>query len=660
MAKRGDDSFRPHQRARRGRGNRSQSPFVRRVVKAVAKAGHSSRSRSCGPLTRPSKARRPGARLGRGHVAAKFAGQELGPRSRRAIVKTRLVVLRNASPRSIALHLRYIQRDGVAREGGRGVLYGAETDHVDGRAFEERSRGDRHHFRFIISPEDSIELSDLKTYTRDLMSQVQRDLGTRLDWVAVDHWDTDNPHTHIVLRGRDEGGKDLIIAGDYIARGIRHRAAEIATEWLGPRTELEIRRRLAQEVEQERWTSLDRTIQRRMNDGSIDLQHAMAGEAQRERTLLTGRLDKLHRMGLAREIAPGRWVVSPRIEETLRAMGERGDIIRTMQRAFTRERREVSIFDSTVASPSITGRVVAKGIHNELHDRGYLIVDGVEGRAHYVALASKTDLTNVPTGAIVTVRSATEPRSADRTIAALAEGGHYHTTCHLDVARTAAQRGRDPDYFVQAHVRRLEALRRAGIVERIGDGVWRIPPDFIERAQAYDAGRGRGAAVEVRSYLSIDRQTRAIGATWLDRQLLERTDNLSAAGFGANVRVALQERERFLVEQGLAEDRGDRVILARNLLATLRTREVDATADKIAAESGLAHRPVADGSPVSGIYKRALTLASGRFAMLEDGKEFSLVPWRPIVEQRLGTHLQAVVRGDSVSWELGRQRGISL
>src|SRR5581483_989103 len=224
------------------------------------------------------------------------------------IIKTRLVVLHRAGPQSIATHLRYIQREGVTREGGRGELYGADTDHADGRSFEQRSRNDRHQFRFIVSPEDAVDLSDLKGFTRDLMHEVERDLGTQLDWVAADHWDTDNPHTHIVLRGRDSAGHDLIIAGDYIAHGMRHRAAAIATEWLGPRTELEIRRSLAREVEQERWTSLDRKLQQQMSDGLLDLRQPTTGETLRERVLLTGRLDKLRRMGLARETTPGLWI----------------------------------------------------------------------------------------------------------------------------------------------------------------------------------------------------------------------------------------------------------------------------------------------------------------------------------------------------------------
>ena len=119
-----------------------------------------------------------------------------------------------------------------------------------------------HHFRFIVSPEDGAELDDLRTYTRHLVNRMEADLGTRLDWVAVDHWNTDNPHTHLIVRGRDDTGKDLIIAGDIYRPRLRHRAAELATEWLGPRTELEIQQTLQREVEKERWTSLDRTLQR--------------------------------------------------------------------------------------------------------------------------------------------------------------------------------------------------------------------------------------------------------------------------------------------------------------------------------------------------------------------------------------------------------------
>ena len=192
---------------------------------------------------------RPGSRLGRGHTVARFAGAKLTLMSRRVTIKTLLVNQRNASPQSLAKHLRYIERDGAGRDGEPGRAYGPQTDEADLDAFKERADDDRHHFRFIVSPEDGAELDDLRTYTRHLVNRMEADLGTRLDWVAVDHWNTDNPHTHLIVRGRDDTGKDLIIAGDYIAHGFRHRAAELATEWLGPRTELEIQQTLQREVE---------------------------------------------------------------------------------------------------------------------------------------------------------------------------------------------------------------------------------------------------------------------------------------------------------------------------------------------------------------------------------------------------------------------------
>jgi len=102
-----------------------------------------------------------------------------------------------------------------------------------------------------------------------------------------------------------------------------------------------------------------------------------------------------------------------------------------------------------------------------------------------------------------------------------------------------------------------------------------------------------------------------------------------------------------------------RVILARNLLGTLRNRELAQAAKDIAAETGLEHRLAADGQRVTGIYRRSVMLASGRYAMLDDGMGFSLVPWRPVIEQRLGQQLIATVRGSGVSWEIGRQRGPS-
>ena len=574
------------------------------------------------------------------------------------MIKARVVVFDGHARESTQDHERYLERDGADRDGGHGQVYDARTDHADGHALADRCTEDRHQFRFIVSAEDGASLDDLKTYTRELMVQMERDLGTRLDWIAVDHWDTDDPHTHILLRGKDERGRDLVIAREYLSHGMRGRASEIATEWLGPRTELEIRNSLSREVSQERWTSLDRTIQRELKGGLINLRVVPGGAAARfRRSLIIGRLERLTDMGLATKESPGIWAVHPDAEKTLRSLGERGDIIRTMQRAFSAKQREFSIFEAAKSGTQVTGRIWSKGLADELHERGYLIVDGVDGRAHYVALPAGADLAHYSTGAVVTVRGGAAVRRADRTIHSMSEEGIYRVERHL---ATATQHERNPKAYVEAHVRRLEALRRAGIVERLQEGVWRVPADLVERGRAYDAQRSQGVRIDIHTEMPIQQQVRAIGATWLDRQLVSHVDSFASTGFGADVKAALHQRKMFLVEQKLATLQGEHVIFSRDLLSNLRRRDIEAAARKLEVNTGLKHLPTSDNQRVSGLYKAPVSLASGRFAILEDGLGFHLVPWRPVLEKRIGQHLSAVVRGDQVSFDFARERGIAL
>ena len=183
------DRFRVKPAAPKSRSQR----FVSQTLKAVSKAGANASS---------PRGARPASTFGRGRVAAGIAGKRLGANARRVVVKSRFVVLKKAAAGSVAAHLRYIERDGVTRDGQRGRAYGAATDAADLEAFAERGQGDRHQFRFIVSAQDAEKLEDLRGFTRELMRRMEVDLETRLDWVAVDHWDTDNPHTHVVLRGR--------------------------------------------------------------------------------------------------------------------------------------------------------------------------------------------------------------------------------------------------------------------------------------------------------------------------------------------------------------------------------------------------------------------------------------------------------------------------
>ena len=653
MASRDEDRLRVKPGSPKGRdsedhGQRSQR-FVSQVLKQVSKSGA-----RAGANASDARGGRPASTFGRGRVAAGRVGQTLAVTARRVVIKSRYVVLKKAGAKSVSTHLRYIERDGVTRDGQQGQAYGPEADATDLKAFEERGKGDRHQFRFIVSVEDAGELEDLRGYTREFMQRMSTDLETRLDWVAVDHWDTDNPHTHVVLRGRaGEGrgkGQDLVIAPNYMAHGMRMRASELATEWLGPRTELEIRQGLLREVEQERLTSLDRALLRQANVDVVDL--IQQPNDRQYQTVLRARLQRLEAMELAVRIDANHWRLVPNIEQTLTVMGERGDILRAMHKAMKGQQREM-VLEAELATPVI-GRVAAKGLADELHDRGYLVVDGIDGRAHYVRLPFGADLAALPVGGIVEVNPAGGERAVDRNIVGIVREGLYRSADHLVQLRHEG--GPDPQTAVDAHVRRLEALRRSGIVERMADGVWRVPPDFLLRAQAHDAQKTAGITIELRSHLSVEQQVRAQGATWLDRQLVGDASELAQRGFGAQVRDAMQERMGVLAKQGLAVRHGSRVVPARNLLSTLRDRELAEVGKAIQHQTGLLHRPLRDGGQASGVYRRSVQLVSGRFAMLDDGMGFSLVPWRPVVEQRLGQQVAAVVRGQSVSWDFGRRR----
>lgn len=653
MASADEDRFRVRPSPPKARSGARPKGFVSQVLKAVSQSG----AKASG-----ARGARPASTFGRGRVAAGMAGRSLGANARRVVIKSRFVVLRRAGATAVSAHLRYIEREGVTRDGQKGKAYGAETDAADLKSFEERGRGDRHQFRFIVSPEDAVDLEDLKGFTRRLMQRMETDLETPLDWVAVDHWDTDNPHTHIVLRGwvgSERQGRDLVIAPDYMAHGMRLRASEIATEWLGPRTEAEMRRSMQREVDQQRLTSLDRQLLRQATGNIVDLAEA-PGTAQgtQRQTLLRARLQRLEAMALAERIDANRWLLAPGMEPALAAMGERGDILRTMHRAMEGEQREL-VTDPPVDAPVI-GRIAAKGLDDELHDRPYLVVDGIDGRAHYLKLPAGADLAGLPVGGIVEARPPAQERAVDRSILASARAGIYTTAGHQTQLAQAGDR--DPQATAELHVRRLEALRRSGVVERVADGVWAVPPDLLQKARQHDAQKAAGHAIELRSHLSIEQQVQAMGATWLDRNLVAdgaRGPQPAAQGFSAQVREAMDRRVEFLATQGLAERRGQRIILARNLLATLRERELAQMGLALQQQSGKAWRPVQDGQPASGVYRQSIQLASGRFAMLDDGMGFSLVPWRPLIEQRLGQHVSATVRGTSVNWEVGRRRGFS-
>ncbi len=279
-------------------------------------------------------------------------------------------------------HLRYLRREGVTRDGTRPQFFDAAGDAADDRGFVERCADDRHHFRFMVSPEDGVQMGDLRGYTRDLMAQVERDLGTRLDWVALDHWNTDNPHVLLVVRGRTDRDTDLLISRDYISRGMRMRAANLVTLELGPRSELEIEAALRRDVLAERWTRLDQAIVAAAGSaGVIDMRPAENAPLDGMRGLMIGRLQQLERMHLAQPTGVAQWQLRSDAQEVLRDLGTRGDIVKTMHRALTEsgQQRPASDLLPHASEQPVEGRVLAKGLADEVRGTGYLVVDGMDG-----------------------------------------------------------------------------------------------------------------------------------------------------------------------------------------------------------------------------------------------------------------------------------------
>ncbi len=288
------------------------------------------------------------------------------------------------------------------------------------------------------------------------------------------------------------------------------------------------------------------------------------------RRLMIGRAQVLERLGLADQPGPARWTLRPDAEATLRAMGDRGDIIRTMHRALARGGREPD--GGTFAihgddQPSVLGRLADRGLQDELKGSAYVVIEGVDGRAHHVRFSSLEATGDATVGAVVEVR----PFTGD-------------------------------------------------------DGQRRV-------------------SLAVRSDLALEAQIKSPGATWLDRTLLAREPiALAEGGFGADVRDALVKRADHLATEGLARRQGARTVFARDLLNELRRREIDAVSAKLSAETGLPRIGSAEGEHVAGVYRQQVQLASGRFAMIDSGLGFELVPWKPALEEHIGRHVSGVVQ----------------
>jgi type IV secretory pathway VirD2 relaxase len=557
--------------------------YINKVMRAAQTAGHVYGGRRSGFT---------GSHIGRGSAFGTLAAVGLYPgNQRRVIVKARITKFKAGDLGAAGAHLRYIQRDGVTPEGEPGQLYSRDLDEANGTTFLDECGEDRHQFRLIVSPEDGAQLQDLKPFIRDFMAQVERDLDTKLDWVAVDHYNTGQPHTHIVIRGKDDLGQDLVITKDYMSHGLRQRARELVSLELGPELEYDMTLKLAREINAERFTRLDRSLLQHVDRGFLVIS-AMPPEDRQTHASHMGRLKALQSLGLADEKQTGVWQVAPDIETKLLSLGRRGDIIKTMHRAMRevgaeRPSGSFAMFDTAKVGNRIVGRVASIGLTDEINDRHYVVVDGIDGRVHY------------------------------------ADVGHQ----------------------------RPEFVPEKGMIVA------------IENQTSEDDARTR-TRLRILSYLSLERLTEAEGATWLDKELLTaKLEQFGQAGFGSDVRSALAGRRQWLVANALGKFAdAEHFEPSRNLLHQLRERDIRRTSAMMSAQLGLTHVNVAEGENVSGTFVRSAHLASGKYAIVQNAKEFTLVPWQPQMERVGGREISGTVSAHGINWDWdhSRQRGLTI
>jgi type IV secretory pathway VirD2 relaxase len=560
-------------------------------------------------------------RRGHGRLGGKGAARlpptaGFGPRqsARRVVVKAHVQKLGGHGAQAAARHLRYIERDGVEKDGSPGMLYGPEGLAAR-ETFEQPRLGERHQFRFIVSPEDARDL-DLTDYVRELMKRVERDLGRSVEWAAVNHHDTDHPHAHVIVRGVCREGRQLRMDRAYIARGLRWSAQELATERLGPRLENEIHRTREREVTQERFTSLDREIEHAAPERRVDAESFVERRYGPKPALLVHRLKQLESLGVAEKVAPSHWMLAEDWQRRLRELGERGDILKQMHRALqggdaerfhvVRPGRGLPDGKGGVEERTLVGRVVRKGLGDEVNGRTfYAVIETPTGDAYHMTVAARAaDALRV--GDLVSLGAKREPavQPVDRHLVDVAaRRGVYELAddaARGNVARFAA--------------RRLRKLERLGLVTSPTPRQWIVPPDLLEQLEKGHRESPARYRVSLEALpLALDAQVGRRGPVWLDTLDPER---LATKGFGAEVLAALERRRQALRELGIAPDDPQRDTKIRDL-------EQRTVGKEIARQSG---QEFLESAPARFRGRLQVGPEGSPYQVVTDGERFVLVP----------------------------------
>ena len=586
-------------------------------------------------LRRFGKLGRRGGRGANKRGAGGSGGSDAG--QQRVVVKASYTVHRQAAKARGVLraHVSYLARDSASADGQPGRFYDARsTDaglagaEVGQRLRQEQWEKDRHHFRLIVSPErgDLIQQQPggMGRFVRELMTRMERDLGTKLQWIAIDHHNTDEPHAHVIVRGKRDNGKDLVIPRPYIKHGMREAAQEIATRWLGSRTAEQVNEAIAKEIVAERFTALDAAIERRLDPE----RHVRLPNDPQRRRHMAGRLQHLQRYGVAEKDNRGQWTVAPDFRQTLEDLGMRQEIVRNLYPVLGHRATSVSRFDPGRHMSVVVGVVVATGADDALHDRRYLVIQDAQDRMHYVKVSNREALSVLETGGLVRVSGADPQRTkTDRRIAEVAQSndGIYSQEAHRRSlpAHFAAS---DVESFLRSHERRLQTLAKMGAAVREADG-WRIrDTDALNRGD-YARSKDGSGTVEVVSARSIETQVSAEAWTWLDRQIHQRSQGKpTAAPIGGALEQLAQARQHWMVKHGHASMQSGQYVLRSGAADQLRQKEWQAAVSMLVERFGRTPQPLAPGAEVKGRYRGTIGMHSGLYAAVAGRSEVYLAP----------------------------------
>lgn len=601
------------------------------------------------------KAARKGAKRGSAGPASRRSGLA---GARRVYVQARIQRLSGSGGALQRAHMSYLERDGAGRGEERALFYNDKTEGLSSQDWLKDHADERHHFRFIVSPEDGERLDDLKPFIRDLVSQMEIDLETRLDWVAVDHFNTEHPHTHIVISGKRDDGTDLVIPREYISEGIRERGSALLTRELGLQSEVELSAKLEQETAQRKITRMDRVLMRQMETtGGIDL-----ARVRRNRKHYGARLNALRRMGLAEHVGGTRWEVDGGLDQRLRAIEHADIVARRIERALQEKGLDrISAAHGSAYDPAqhVSGRLLKVGHADELTGSRYGIVDGLDGRVHHVALGTQV-FKGLSPGDMVEVKPrAPGALNMDREIAEIAaqNEGVYSAAAHQRHEPAVSRK------YMAMFERRLQVLEKQGLVTGRTHHHWPIPANFLDTVNEHSAALAKRAPSLVRKLEGRDfeQQVKACGETWLDQQLAGTAPELLfEAGLGGEVRAAMAKRMVVLYERGLVQDKSA-TSLTPDQIRQLRQDGLRHAAHEVARQTGLTYAPPEAGASLQGTFEQTYTTPNAKYAIIEHEHQFVLVPWSKELERQRHNQIQVAMSPRmELSWTRGRSRGLGI